>query len=129
MTSHTGANLGCLLVGDYADEGEVPEGFASLQGAASRAQVERPRLVAGYLDEWSPEDGVRQFTVLLRDDRVVTVRGHSLKHVQHAANPTDPGSYGILLRAGEDEVLIALFRVSEVTGIFSGELRRARESA
>ena len=67
-------------------------------------------------------DGNR-FTVLLRDKRTVTVIGHALRYVQNAANQTDYGSYGILSRAGGDEVLVALFRVSEVIGVFSGDIR------
>jgi len=70
----------------------------------------------------SAGDGNR-FTVLLRDKRSVTVFGHSLKYVQNASNETDYGSYGILSRTDSGEVLVALFRVSEVIGVFSGDLR------
>jgi hypothetical protein len=71
----------------------------------------------------------KPFTVLLRDNRVVTVNGHALKYVQNASNPSDYGSYGVLMRAGEGEVLVALFPVREVTGIFSGAIQMPRESA
>ena len=67
-------------------------------------------------------DGNR-FTVLLRDKRTVTVFGHALKYVQNASNQTDYGSYGILSRTDSGEVLVALFRVSEVIGVFSGDIR------
>lgn len=70
----------------------------------------------------STRDGSR-FTVLLRDKRTVTVYGHTLKYVQNHSNPTDQGSYGILSRTADTEVLVALFRVSEVIGVFSGDLR------
>lgn len=63
------------------------------------------------------------FTVLLRDKRTVTVHGHSLKYVQNASNETDNDSYGILSRTESGEVLVALFRVSEVIGVFSGDIR------
>lgn len=66
-------------------------------------------------------DGNR-FTVLLRDKRTVTVFGHALKFVQNASNQTDYGSYGILSRTDGGEVLVALFRVSEVIGVFSGDM-------
>jgi hypothetical protein len=70
----------------------------------------------------SAGDGSR-FTVLLRDNRTVTVFGHALKYIQGmSSNPNDSGSYGILSRVGGAEVLVALFRVSEVTGVFSGDL-------
>jgi len=130
MTSHSNANVGCLLVGEYVDEAELPEKFAQLRsGSASNVEVERPRLVASYLDVGSKGDDVKEFTVLLRDNRLVRVRGHGLQYLQNASNPTDLGSYGVLLRSSEGEILVALFRVSEVTGIFSGDLRPSRESA
>jgi hypothetical protein len=70
-----------------------------------------------------------RFTVLLRDKRTVTVYGHALKYLQGmASNPNDAGSYGVLARSGDSEVLVALFRVSEVTGVFTGDLRDAAGS-
>ena len=44
----------------------------------------------------------KTFTVLLCDKRVVRVRGHALKYVQNTSNPSDFGSYGILLRDGAE---------------------------
>ena len=70
----------------------------------------------------SAGDGNR-FTVLLRDKRTVTVFGHALKYVQGThLNPNDSGSYGILSQTGGVEVIVALFRASEVIGVFNGEL-------
>lgn len=66
-----------------------------------------------------------RFTVLLRDQRSVTVYGHALKYIQNPSNPADYGSYGILSRVSGGEVLTALFRVSEVIGVFSGDLRES----
>ena len=50
MKSHIGENAGCLLVGDYLDEAEFPEGIVSI------GQPERPLLVVTYLDLWSTDD-------------------------------------------------------------------------
>ena len=117
-------STGGLLVGEYSDEGEVPETFAYLKNhAPANSQVERPQLIANYLDLWSKDDSEKEFKVLLCDQRVVTVRGHSLKLVQNPANPQDYGSYGIVLRSGDQEVLVALFRVVEVKGVFSGDMQ------
>ncbi len=121
MTSPANANIGCLLVGEYVDEGEIPPNTAYHCG-----EVVRPKAVASYLDLWSKDDGVREFTVLLRDSRVVTVRGHALKYVQNPANPGDYGSYAILARAEAGDITVALFRVTEVTGIFSGNMQHER---
>ena len=63
------------------------------------------------------------FTVLLRDKRTVTVFGDALQYVQNSSNLTDYGSYGILSRTDRGAVLMALFRVSEVIGVFSGDIR------
>jgi hypothetical protein len=121
-------DTGCLLVGDYLDEGEVPEQLASLRDRPTdRVRVDRPRLVADYLDRWGDEGAAKEFTVLLRDNRVVTVRGDAVTHVQNASNPADYGSYGIVIHSGERERLVALFPVTEVTGVFSGTVRVAAE--
>jgi hypothetical protein len=76
----------------------------------------------------SAGDGNR-FTVLLRDNRTVSVTGHALKYLQNASNPSDFGSYGILSHVGGAEVLVALFPVKEVTGVFIGEIRESGGSA
>jgi hypothetical protein len=70
-----------------------------------------------------------RFTVLLRDKRTVTVFGYALKYLHNASNQTDAGSYGIISRSSDDEVLVALFPVSEVIGVFSGELRDSTSPA
>ena len=92
-------------------------------------EVVRPHVVANYLDLWGKDDGFKEFTVLLKDDRVVAVRGQGLKHSPQSG------------RAGRDrllwhyrpswgrEVLVALFKVVEVIGIFHGELRSDRKIA
>lgn len=64
-----------------------------------------------------------RFTVLFRDDRTVTVVGHAVTFIPGMqSNANESGSYGILSRVGNAEVLIAIFPVSEVLGVFSGEL-------
>ena len=76
----------------------------------------------------SADDGNR-FTVLLRDRRTITVSGHALKYVENASNKTDCDSYGIVSRTDGGEVLVALFRVSEVIGVFSGDISEPEGSA
>jgi hypothetical protein len=129
MTNHPKVDIGCSLVGDFVDEGDVPEAFAHLRGKPSQAEVERPRVVADYMDFGDAQDGNREFTVLLHNDRIVTVRGHALQYLPNTANPSDYGTYGVLTRSGKGEILVALFRVAEVTGIFDGDIRLSRVSA
>ncbi len=76
----------------------------------------------------SAGDGNR-YTVLLRDKRTVTVIGHSLKYVENHSNQADTGLYGILSRTDHGEALVALFRVSEVIGVFSGDIHEPEVSA
>lgn len=65
-----------------------------------------------------------RFTVLLRDQRTVTVVGHAVKYVAGPlSHPDETGSYAIVSRVGSEEVFVALFRVSEVIGVYSGEIR------
>ena len=61
--NHNSLVLG--LVGEYVDEGECPTNLAF-----RRSEVVRPQVVANYLDLWGRDDGMREFTVLLKDGRV-----------------------------------------------------------
>lgn len=96
---------------------EVPPStcYVSFTNATSDQQLEM-RFASNSASEGN------RFTVLLRDNRIVTVLGHALKYVQNASNNTDYGSYGILSRTDRGEVLVALFPVSEVIGVFSGDM-------
>ncbi len=122
MTSPVNATVGCLLVGEYVDEAECPANLASCRG-----EVVPARVVANYLDLWGRDDGMRVFTVLLKDGRVVAVRGHGLKHEPNPQGGQDV--YGIVVRSGGEEVLVALFKSHDVSGIFCGEVRSDRRIA
>src|SRR5579884_1133545 len=114
MTNPVRAAADCMLLGEYVDEAECPANLA-----AHRGEVVRPRVVASFLDLWGRDDGMREFTVLLKDGRVVAVRGHGLKQVPHSHGGQDV--YGIVVRTAGEEVLVALFNSHDVTGIFCGE--------
>jgi hypothetical protein len=122
MTNHVSATVGCLLVGEYVDEAECPTNRAFHQ-----SEVVRPQVVANFLDLWGRDDGMREFTVLLKDGRVVAVRGHSLKHEPHPLAGQD--IYSIVVRTSGEEVLVALFKSGDVAGIFHGDLRSDRRIA
>jgi hypothetical protein len=123
MTNQANAIVGCQLVGEFVDEADLPPNLP-----ASRGEVVRPQVVASYLDLWARDDGSKEFTVLLKDGHVVAVRGQGLKHFPAAANG-EGGSYGVIVRTGDEEVLVALFKVLEVVGIFHGEMRLDRKTA
>jgi hypothetical protein len=123
MTNDVRTQVGCLLVGEYVDEAEVPAGLT-----AQRGEVVRPQVVASYLDLWGKDDGLKEFTVLFRDGRIVTVRGHSLKLLPDAA-PGEGGVYGVVVRAAGEELIVALFKSDKVDGIFHGEMRSERKIA
>jgi hypothetical protein len=116
MTNDTNANVGCLLVGEYVDEAELPANVAF-----GRGEAVRPQIVGNYLDLWG-RDNLKEFIVLLKDGRVIVVRGQGLKHLPGTV-PGGTGSYGIVVRAGGEEVLVALFKDFETVGIFHGEVR------
>src|SRR5438094_3064447 len=120
MTTPVTANIGCLLVGEYVDEAECPPHLTSCRG-----EVVRPQVVASYTDLWGREDGLKEFTVLLKDGRVVAVRGHALKYSPHPVAGQDV--YGIVIRNGTEEVFVALFKSSDVAGIFHGEVHADRK--
>ncbi len=123
MTDLAGVNTGCLLVAEYVDEAEIPADPAIPVG-----EVVRPHVVASYLDFWSTGQGIKDFTVLLKDDRVVSVRGHSLK-IFPPSIPGESGSYGVVIQSAGEEVLVALFKIFEVIGIFSGKIGPDRKTA
>jgi hypothetical protein len=122
MTNQVNAAVGCHLIGEYVDEAECPTDLA-----CRGSEVVRPQIVASYLDLWGRDDGLREFTVLLKDGPIVAVRGHGLKHEPNPQGGAD--IYGIVVRTGGEEVLVALFKSHDVSGIFCGEIRSDRKIA
>lgn len=122
MTNRVNAIIGCSLVGEYVDEGECPTTLTARGG-----EVVRPQVVANFVDDSGNDDGLREFTVLLKDGRVVAVRGHSLKHLAHTIPGED--TYSVVVRTGGEEVLVALFKSADVAGVFHGEVHWDRKSA
>ena len=121
MTNHINTEAGCVLVGEYVDEGECPP------GVARQSEVVRPEVVANFADIWTHDDGLREFTVLLKDGRILAVRGHGLKHEPSPREGQD--TYSIVVRSGEEELLVALFKSNDVSGIFCGVVRSDRKIA
>jgi len=113
---------GCVMVGEYVDEGEC-----STNLACHRAEVLRPHIVANLIDAWGHDDGMREFTVLLKDGRVAHVRGHGLKHEPHPLAGQDV--YSVVVRTQAEEVPIAFFKSADINGIFDGDLNPERKIA
>jgi len=109
----------CQIVGDYVDNA----GHSNGQGV-SRGEAVPTRIVAEFVDVCTAGDNFREFTVLLKDGRVIGVRGHSLRYAPHALPGEDV--YSIVRQADGEEVLVALFKSAEVAGIFHGEIRSDR---
>jgi hypothetical protein len=112
-----------LLVAEYIDDAGEATGSQIAVG-----QVVPTQLVADYIEAVSAGGCIRDFTVLLKDDRVVSVRGHGLR-MYAPTGPGGGGSYGVIAHTDGEEVLVALFSISEVVGIFSGEIRADRKIA
>jgi hypothetical protein len=122
MNEHVAATTDCRLVGDYVDEAERAPDLA-----VGNAEVVRPRLIGSFLDLWGDDKATREFTVLLRDGRVVAVRGNTLRYVPHPVAGQDV--YSVVVHAEGEELLVALFKSADVVGVFHGELRVDRQSA
>jgi hypothetical protein len=120
MAHDINATVDCQMVGEFVAEGEVPP---ELVGTS--AEICPTEIVASYEHYGIPNDAVKEFTVLLRDNRVVTVRGSGLRYIRKVTHE----SYAIVAPATGGEAIVALFPIAMVTGIFSGELRNPRESA
>jgi len=119
VTNQINATTGCLLVGEYVDEAECPENLVVHQG-----EVVRPQVVATFTDVWGCDDGLKEFSVLFKDGRVVVVRGHGLK-----SDLPRSDVFSIVVRNGEEEVVVALFKSDDVSGIFHGQMRQDRKIA
>src|SRR4051812_49187271 len=123
MSNRVNAEAGCLLVGEYVDEVELPKDHS-----VHRGEVVRPRVVADSTDYWRQNDTFKEYLVLLRDGRTVAVRGQGLKLL--STSETGSGvHYGVFARLGSEETFLALFKGEDVVGIFHGELRTERQIA
>lgn len=116
MANTIPSTAGCLVVGEYVDEAEIATDEPLGRGEAARTDV-----VASFVDHWTSDDGLREFTVLLNDGRIAAVRGHQIKHDPHPLAGQDVFSVVVRTETGESNV--AVFKGSEVTGIFHGDLR------
>ena len=116
MTRSANVDVSCRMVGDFVDEADLPT------GPCATGESVRPQRLNAYLDEESLSVAVRDFTVLLVDGRSLAVRGHGLTLI---ANPAagEPSLLAIIDRAKGQEEYVALFRSTEIVGIFRGELR------
>ncbi len=123
MNDHSAENTGCLLVAEYVDDAGEPTGSPVTVG-----QGVPTRPVGSYVDTWDAGGDIRDFTILRKDDRIVSVRGHGLRMFAPAV-PGGGGSYGVIEHARGEEVLAASFSIPDVVGIFSGEIRPDRRIA
>ena len=112
--------LDCTTVGDFTDEAEIPPEFAHLKTTQGRGYEVLPYLPNGIIPELGNHIATnREFTVLLKDTRVVTVRGHSLRMVEA---PQHESLYEITSTVGQTEVVVAFFNVLDVSGVFAGKI-------
>jgi hypothetical protein len=119
MGNQASGSVGCLFVAEYVDEAELPAARAKGDTSTPRGEVERPRVVASYLDFGAPQDTFKEFKVLLPNDRVAVVRGSGLKYVKGGA----ADCLGVWVRSQGEKVLIALFPIKDVLGIFCGDMQ------
>ncbi len=122
MTNHVNAEVGCRFIGDFVDEAEVTTDLPF-----GRSEAVRTRVIAEYVDGEEVSDGLREFTVLLKDGRVIAVRGHGLKHEPHPLAGQDV--FSVVVRNQSEEVLVALFKSADVAGIFYGDMSAERKIA
>ena len=122
MTSDVNTIAGCQIVGNYVDEGDC-----LTTSSFHRAEVVRPQIVANVIDNWGPDEGMRNFTVLLKDGRMVHARGHGLKHEPHPLAGQDV--FSIVVRTETEEALIAFFKSADIDGISYGDVNPARKIA
>jgi hypothetical protein len=115
VTSYRGA--GDIVVPPPDSQNSVPPSlcYVSFTNTTSAQDLE-------MRFSYSSQHDQNRFTVLLHDNRTITVFGHALQYVPNNSHSGDDGSYGILSHTDAGEVLVALFRASEVIGVFAGEV-------
>jgi hypothetical protein len=122
MSNDTNSENECRLVGEFIDEGDP-----KLDPNAGRCEFVRPAQLVEYVDVAGLDEGTREFTVLLKDGRILGVPGHGLKHESHPVAGEDV--FSIFVRAKTEEIIVALFKAAEISGIFYGDVRVDRRSA
>jgi hypothetical protein len=90
---------------------------------ASECEPVRPVLVGDFVESAAGTELEREFKVLLRDQRVLTIVGVDLKYL--AEESPGGATYAVVAGSGDRERTVALFPAEEVSGIFSGEIRAA----
>jgi len=123
MAFATKVEIGCRLVGEYVDEAEVPAGMV-----VHRGEPVRPLSLTEFVDDWSVGSSTKEFTILMHGGRVVTVKGHAIKHIP-ATVAGERDSLGVIVRALDREDFVAIFRANEIDGIFHGQMRVDRTVA
>ena len=123
MSEPTSVNVECTYLGEFVERGEPPA-----TEVARRSEIVLPTVVATYNERGTPGLPALEFTVLLKDGRTVAVRGHDLR-LFPLSETAEPDSYGVMSRTPAGEVLVAVFKTSEVVGIFHGEIRPDRKIA
>ena len=119
MIQQVNLKLDCTTVGDFTDEAELPSEFAHLKTTQVRGSEASPWLPAGYLaDHRNQYTMEREFTVLPKDTRVVSVRGHALRVLEA---PQHDSLYEITSNVGKKEIVVAL-RILDVSGVFNGKI-------
>jgi len=116
-------DVGSLFVGECVDELEIPNGIVTHSGKAVR-----PVSIETFIDNWSNGGTTVEFTILMHGGRVVTVKGHAIKHIP-ATVAGERDSLGIIVRASEREDFVAIFKANEIDGIFHGQMRVDRTVA
>jgi len=117
MSRPTKVDVGCLFVGEYVDELELPTGLVTHRGLPVR-----PVSVEEFTEDWLIGHTTKEFTVLLHGGRVVQVKGHAIKHLPSSGSG-DQDSFGVILRDDDREEFVAIFPAREIDGIFHGRLR------
>lgn len=113
---------GCEHVGVFVDEATD-----AAEVAPQRSEVVRPRIVADSVDAFDRDESLREFTVLLKDERIVKVRGHALRREPHSVAGQDV--FSVVIRTATEELFVAFFKSEEISGIFHGDLGSNRRIA
>src|SRR5579862_1647092 len=125
MSLGQNATARCRFVAEFIDDAET-DGVEFRTHAPIKGERAKVKMIPEFLDvapSASASDlEIKTFVVLLRNNERIAVRGHGLKFVPNSSNPSDEGSYAVVLYDGDRELFVALVKKIETIGVFADGL-------
>src|SRR5262245_26845078 len=123
MTPSINATVECELIGEFTDDASALRSTSEM--LASNGEIVSTNILAEFTDDaavqFSETAAARNFVVLLKSySHAITVRGHEVNYLSQEKMGSAT-SFAIVAREGDEEIIVAMFPMSEVIGIYEGD--------